>query len=59
MSGLSLRYMPCYNNMLNRDNDKKYRKLTTNKKQIFFDCRADTNLVGEVKSLPPNFKRIT
>ena len=32
MSGLSLRYMPCYNNMLNRDNDKKYRKLTTNKK---------------------------
>ena len=28
-SGVSLRYRACYRNMLNYDNDNKYRKLTT------------------------------
>ena len=28
-SGVSLRYRPCYKNMLNYDNDNKCRKLTT------------------------------
>ena len=41
---VSLWYILCYRNMLNYDNDKKCRKLTTIQKYIFFGCRADAGL---------------
>ena len=65
-SGIALWCRPCYKNMLNWEHYKKYQQLSTQQKQIFFGCRADTSLhlssdlreVREFKILFPNFKEI-
>ena len=64
-SGVSLRYRPCYKNMLNYDNDSKCLKLATLYKsrfslilELILAFGSSTDLIREVKNLSPIFKRI-
>ena len=64
-SGVSLRYRPCYKNVLNMTMTTNAENLRQNKSRLSLIAEqrlaftSSTHLIREVKNLSPNFKRIS